>query len=325
MAVYRWIYANAKMEGNKKDYHVRICDPALENYKQILIRLSNRLLSTNKRYGEAERQVCWFAGYLDEKIYVVAMGGDQKALLGVSPDGYRSQHCVLAYGFTGADARLYKKSDRMFEPLKEIMREIQQTGRDIEPAEKQMTGMDFSAYVERPQNGGSKSGPNIRKSTEENDDSLWKQSLQRPAMTGIISVEDAKKLLQIFPGGSVTVIEDVELTYHGNETKSKKNVLRDLEEREEQKKLEKEKADKELEELQQQVEASKKELEKMEAAGQKKNKSRALFGFVVLLIIILLFLAFLWTRPFREWAVANCIILLSKISEVKAYYLAKWF
>lgn len=313
------------MEGNRKDYHVRICDPALEDCKQTLIRLSNRLLSTNKRYGEAERQVCWFAGYLDEKIYVVAMGGDQKALLGVSPDGYRNQHCVLAYGFTGADVRLYKKSDRMFKPLKEIMREIQQTGRDVVPVEKQMTGMDFSAYVENPQDGGLRSGPNIRKSTGENDDSLWKQSLQRPAMTGIISVEDAKKLLQLFPGGSVTVMEDVELTYNGNGIKRENSVLRDLEEREEQKQREKEKADKELEELQRRAEASEKELEKMMAARQKKNKSRVPFGFVVLVIIAVLVLAFLWIRSFREWVVANRIVLLSKISEVKAYYLAKWF
>ena len=290
MAVYRWIYENAKMEGARKDYHVRMCDPALENYKQTLILLSNRLLSTNKRYGEAERQVCWFAGYLDENIYVVAMGGDQKALLGVSPDGYRSQHCVLAYGFTGADARPYKRNDRMFEPLKEIMREIQKTGKDIKPCEKQATGLDFSAYVESSQGGGStKSGPNIRKSTKENDDNLWKQSIQRPVMTGIISVEDAKKLLQLFPGGSVTVMEDVELIYNGNGDQRESSILREMKEREVKKKKEKEKADKELEELKHIVEASNKELEKMEASRQKKNKSGGPFLFITLFIIVLLF------------------------------------
>lgn len=293
MAVYRWIYANAKMEGNRKDYHVRICDPALESYKEILILLSNRLLSTNKRYGEAERQVCWFAGYLDEKTYVVAMGGDQKELLNISPDGYRSQHCVLAYGFTGADVRLYKRSDRMFEPLKDIMREIQQTGRDMEPGEKQMTGMDFSFYGQSPQDDGPKFGPNIRKSTNENDDSLWNQSMRRPVMTGIISVEDAKKLLKLFPDGCVTVMEDVELTYNGKGAESGKSVLRELEEREERKKREKEKADKELEELKRQVKDSQKELEELKAARQKRNNMGALLWFIAVLIFFALLVLFL--------------------------------
>ena len=58
MAVCRWIYANAKMESDRKDYFVRLCDPDLEAWKGTLIELSNRLLSADKRRGKAEKQVC---------------------------------------------------------------------------------------------------------------------------------------------------------------------------------------------------------------------------------------------------------------------------
>ncbi|MCM1175200.1 MAG: hypothetical protein NC341_09135 [Blautia sp.] len=321
MAVYRWIYANAKMEGNRKDYHVRMCDPALENYRQTLILLSNRLLSTDKRYNEAERQTCWFAGHVDEKMYVVAMGGDQTELLGVFPDGYRKQHCVLAYGFTGEDIRLYRRDDRMFEPLKDILREIQRKGEDIAPGKEPVTAAGLSAYVESPQDGVWKAGPNIRKSTEENDAGLWRQSLRRPVMTGLISAGDARKLLQLFPGGAATVMEDVALTCY-EEARRTNNALRVLEEREEQKKKEKEKADKELKELERRVEASRKELKEIEAAKQKKTEGRPPLALIVLLIAVLFVLLFLWSRPFREWAMAYGESLLSGIRGVKDYYLA---
>lgn len=224
MAVYRWIYANAKMEGNRKDYHVRVCDPELRKYEQTLLFLSNRLLSTEKRYDDAGRQNCWFSGYVDEKLYVIALGGDQKELLGISTDGYRNQHCVLGYGLTEKDIQLLQKDEALFEPLKEIMREIQHTGKDWEADGPCVTGLDRFAYVdsgEAVSNGdaGREENYNIIMSTEETDRALWKLSLRRPVMTGIISVEDAKRLLRLFPAGIVTVMEDVKMRYYEKKEK----------------------------------------------------------------------------------------------------------
>lgn len=225
MAVYRWVYANAKMEGNRKDYHVRVCDPALGKYKRTLILLSNRLLSTEKRYDDAERQNCWFSGHVDEKMYVIAVGGDQKELLGISPDGYRNQHCVLGYGLTENDIQLFQKDEALFEPLKEIMRQIQRTGEEWKADNLCVTGLNQFVYadsVEAESSGeaGLFEPYNIIMSTEETDSVLWKISLQRPVMTGIISVEDAKRLLRLFPNGIVTVMEDVKIRYYEKKGKN---------------------------------------------------------------------------------------------------------
>lgn len=214
MAVYRWIYANAKMEGGRKDYQIRICDKELERYRGILIELSNRLLSVDRRRGETQRQKCWFCGYLDEKVYVVAVGGDQGELLGIEAGRYRPQYCVLAYGFTKEDIHLYKKTDEMFEPLKIILRNIQETGREDTPSkEEHVYGQELLKYTQASGGRTEKTEYNIVKSTPGADENLWQQSLTHPVMTGIISAEDGKKLLKYFPDGAVTVLEDVRMRY----------------------------------------------------------------------------------------------------------------
>lgn len=243
MAIYSFIYANAKMEGNRKDYHVRVCDQVLREYAETLILLSNRLLSTDRRYGKAERQSCWFSGYIGEKkeIYLVAVGGEQETILGLdlAGGGFRAQHCVLGYGFTDDDVRLYRQEDEIFEPLKEILRQIQQSGKDLESEPEQIQRQHFDKFALHGQQSGKdlESEPeqiqrqdadevaldeappeiddryNIIQSTPAADTALWGQSLQSPVMTGIISTDDAKKLLQIFPDGFVSVMENVNLKY----------------------------------------------------------------------------------------------------------------
>lgn len=217
MAIYSWIYANAKMEGNRKDYHVRVCDQGLEEYKRTLILLSNRLLSTDRRFDKAEKQSCWFSGYIgdEKKVYLVAVGGEQETILGVSlaGGGFRTQHCVLGYGFTENDIQLYRQEDSMFEPLKEILRQIQQAGRDLESEPEQMQGQYFDVYVLHETPPEPEKSYNIIQSTPTVDTTLWGQSLKRPIMTGIISTDDAKKLLQLFPDGLVSVMENVNLQY----------------------------------------------------------------------------------------------------------------
>lgn len=229
MAVCRWIYANAKLENDRKDYFVRLCDSKLEACKRTLIELSNRLISADKRRGKAEQQICWFAGYISREIYFVAVGGRQEELLGISSGKFREQHCVLGYGFTGNDICLLTKDDKMFEPLKEIMREIQRSGKEKKIDAAEIKKMDFSAYrMESPaflpdsgrtRDSGTFLNDSRRKmqkqdsgfiyqSTEETDRKLWKHSLNQPVMTGIISMEDGKRLLGSFPYGIVTVIEN---------------------------------------------------------------------------------------------------------------------
>ena len=214
MAVCRWLYANAKLESDRKDYFVRICDPELEACRGILIELSNRLLSADKRRKETGKQVCWFAGYIHAGIYLIAAGESQEELLGISKGRYREQYCVLGYGFTGADICLMQKNDRIFEPLKEIMRDIQRTG--TESGMDYGRKLDISAYrmhledlQERPGMEKKNENYNICPSTPETDGKLWKESLKRPVMLGIISAEDGKRLLRFFPDGIVTVLENV--------------------------------------------------------------------------------------------------------------------
>ena len=192
MAVCRWLYANAKLESDRKDYFVRICDPELEACRGILIELSNRLLSADKRRKETGKQVCWFAGYIHAGIYLIAAGGSQEELLGISKGRYREQYCVLGYGFTGADICLMQKNDRIFEPLKEIMRDIQRTG--MESGVDYGRKLDISAYrmhledlPKRPEMEKKNENYNICPSTPETDGKLWKESLKRPVMLGIIS------------------------------------------------------------------------------------------------------------------------------------------
>lgn len=217
MAVYSWIYANAKIEGNRNDYHVRVCGQGLDQYKGTLILLSNRLLSTDRRFGKEEKQNCWFSGYIgdEKKIYLVAVGGAQETILGVSlaGGGFRTQYCVLGYGFTENDIQLYLQKDDIFEPLKKILRRIQQTGEDLESEPEQIQSQHFAAYVLRETPPELEENYNIIQSTPAADTTLWGQSLKRPIMTGIISTDDAKRLLQLFPDGLVSVMEDVKLQY----------------------------------------------------------------------------------------------------------------
>ena len=294
MAVYSWIYANAKMEGNRKDYHVRLCSPQLDGYREKLMRLSNRLLSTDRRYGEAERQNCWFAGYIDDKKekYLVAVGGDQETILEMplAGGGFRAQHCVLGYCFTGEDIHLYKKDTAIFEPLKEVMRQIQRTGRDKDIERTYTVKEDFSAYVETLSESVPKGTKNIMKSTVAVDHNLWKQSLQRPVMTGIVSADDAKKLLSLFPDGVVSVMEDVELQYNPGQTgerihhDARQSGTDDLEEKRKQ----------DIKALELETEAKRRKLEEMRAERIRKQNNRSGILLLVILFAFVIFILFVW-------------------------------
>ena len=102
----------------------------------------------------------------------------------------------------------------IFEPLKEIMRDIQRTG--TESGMDYGRKLDISAYRMHLEDLQERSGMekknenyNICPSTPETDGKLWKESLKRPVMLGIISAEDGKRLLRFFPDGIVTVLENV--------------------------------------------------------------------------------------------------------------------
>lgn len=209
MAVYGWIYANAKRKGDSGDYQVRFCDPQFTKYRTRMISLSRCMLSTSKRYGEAEAQICWFSGFLDKKIrfFVVAAAGRQEELLAMSLDGggFRRQYGVFALGFDGDDIGLVRRDLRVFKPLEKILSQIQQTdgkGTAEGPLERQ----DYGAYRETVSDAARHDARgNIVPSSPDVDATLWQMSLQRPVMTGILSEADAKKLLGVFPDGIVTV------------------------------------------------------------------------------------------------------------------------
>ncbi len=287
MAVYRWIYANAKMESDRKDYYVRVCDRELEGYRGMLIELSNRLLSADRRRKEAERQKSWFSGYLDEKVYLVAAGGDQRDLLGIEPEGYRPQHCVLAYGLTKDDIRLYQKKDEMFEPLKKIMREIQEKGRDSVPSrEESVSGTQLLKYVQTSFEGTEKPEYNIIKSTAGVDERLWKQSLDYPVMTGIISAEDGKKLLEYFPDGIVTVLEEVRFRYRTKSGDKPQKVKKTADQAKENKQ------NTELERLKKEQEEKQKKLEVIRLGRRRKERQVRMAA--VLILLLLFFAMFFW-------------------------------
>lgn len=298
MAVYSWIYANARMEGNRRDYHVRLCSPELNGCKEILIQLSNRLLSTDRRYGQAEKQNCWFTGFIDDEKYLVAVGGEQETILGMdlTGGGFRTQFCVLGYCFTKDDICLYRKDIAMFEPLKEIMRQIQRTGKDREFEETYIEEQDFSAYAEDPVQLVPEGKNNIMRSTVAVDHNLWGYSLQRPVMTGIISTDDAKKLLQRFPDGVVTVMEDVELQYDPREAEKAKrpHSVSQLEavNREEERKQSTEALKLEAAEKRRKLEEMRTERE------QKQEKEKRMMWFIFMAVVIILLLLFL--RKIRQ-------------------------
>ncbi len=222
MAVYFWIYANARKKGDEGDYLIRRCDPGLDVHRDIMKTISRRMLSTAKRYGAAQRQRCWFSGFLDDAIYVTAVAGEQEELLGTAFTGgaFRRQYCVLAFGFTGKDIRQYRREDELFEPLKKELCEIQ--GVEYGTNLRESAARTVLSKSEAPPPAGCgtcvdagrrREKWNIIKSSEAADEKLWKEGLQRPAATGLLCVEDAKKMLDLFPDGMTTVTEDVAILY----------------------------------------------------------------------------------------------------------------
>ena len=222
MAVYSWIYANARKKGDEGDYLIRRCDPGLGAHRDTMKTISRRMLSTAKRYGAAQRQRCWFSGFLDGTVYVTAVAGEQEDLLDTVFTGgaFRRQYCVLAFGFTGKDIRLYRRGDALFEPLKRELCEIQGVECGVKlrdaAAEAAFSGTEALPAAGRgtlADAGRGREKFNIIKSSEAADERLWEESFQRPAATGLLCVEDAKKVLDLFPDGMTTVTEDVAISY----------------------------------------------------------------------------------------------------------------
>ena len=290
MAVYGWIRGNAKIVGDGGDYLVRVCDLELKKYGQILISLSDRMLSTKKRRGESENQQCWFSGYLDKNMYVVATCAKQDKLLGISlaGGGFRELYCVLALGFTNEDIQLYRQDDSIFEPLKEIMRVVNRNN-ITKLKTKCIIEQKFESFIQNVNEDYKSEKYNIQKSTPLTDKNLWKQSLQRPVMTGIISLEDAKRLLSIFPNGIVTIMEDTEIKYCNNQEK-KVNLEEQFErekEEERREKIEQEKIEQEAEEARQAI------IERQKKVLPEQRKSNNLWALpVIICLIFILFCVF---------------------------------
>ncbi len=292
MAVYGWIYANAQIKGDMGDYHIRRCDTQIAKYQSILTTVSRSMLAVTKRYGEAEMQQCWFAGFLDggKRMYALALAGKQDTLLGeaMAGGGFRKQYSVFAYVFTGEDIRLYERRQAIFAPLFENLREIQRFGRREWGKDTQII-CDFSAYAaagaaEGParqrQDGSVRTAPalqpgrekekekektqrdigqtrgRIAESTAAADWEIWEGSLQRPAATGLLGVEEARKILAVFPDAAITMAGAAGEIGRADAGKSK-----GLKERFEKEDEEKRRRKQEQERLMQKAEESRKLLE----------------------------------------------------------------
>ena len=213
MAVYGWIRSNLNIEGNKGDYLVRFCSPEIKEYKDILWKLSNRMLSTqNRKLDEyKEKQRTWFAGYLDKEqsIYAIALSGKQEDILNIEyskREETRGLYSVLVLAFTDEDAKkVYIKNDNIFKPLKDILIEII-NNKDIS---NRAIEQDFSDYVELMNSNGDYDNYNIMQSSEDLDLKLWNLSHKRNVITGVLTKSDGIKLLSLFPDAIITVAENI--------------------------------------------------------------------------------------------------------------------
>lgn len=215
MPVESWIYANARKAGQKADgFFVRRCDVGMEEYKQQMLTLSKTLLEGMKR---GTQQECWAAGYLDEEkhAYVIAVAANQEELLGMDLhcQENRGFFCVMAYRLSEDEIQLYQRDSRMFEPLKEAMRQVnegrKETNARMEGRKEQQVLAAFDGYqapaVVREDFPGRYFSNNILKSTDETDEAVWSMGLRRMVFTGVATEESARKLLNQFPDGIVTV------------------------------------------------------------------------------------------------------------------------
>ena len=213
MAVYGWIRSNLNTEGDKGDYLVRFCSSELKEYKDILWKLSNRMLSTqNRKLDEyKEKQRTWFAGYLDKEqsIYAIALSGKQEDILNIEyskREETRGLYSVLVLAFTDEDAKkVYIKNDNIFKPLKDILIEII-NNKDVS---NRTLEQDFSEYVELTNSNNEYDKYNIMKSSEDLDFKLWNLSHKRNVITGVLTKSDGIKLFSLFPDAIITVAENI--------------------------------------------------------------------------------------------------------------------
>ncbi len=217
MAIECWVWGNANpKDPDIQEYQIRLCGARLRerDRRDRLIELSNRMLSVTKRRAELRTQRCWFAGHLDEEVYMIALAGEQNNLLGTNLVGSRGLYCMLAYGFTGEDIRGLRRDEGVFEPLKELMRAINETGKCPPGPGAEQLREHFASYTDAlPTETEGPGRNNIVRSGPEADEALWRQSLTRPAAMGILSADDAERLLNNFPDGIVSVMENVSYYY----------------------------------------------------------------------------------------------------------------
>ena len=231
MAVYGWIRSNLNIEGNKGDYLIRFCSPELKEYKDILWKLSNRMLSTQNRKLDKEKQRTWFAGYLDKEqsIYAIALSGKQEDILNIEyskREETRGLYSVLVLAFTDEDAKkVYIKNDNIFKPLKDILIEII-NNKDIS---NRAIEQDFSDYVELINSNGDYDNYNIMQSSEDLDLKLWNLSHKRNVITGVLTKSDGIKLFSLFPDAIITVAENIpsqKILINRKKTETKKEIIK---------------------------------------------------------------------------------------------------
>ncbi|MDO4295098.1 MAG: hypothetical protein Q4D90_02935 [bacterium] len=309
MAVGCWSYANIKTKTAQEDYFVRVCDPMFESFRDQMLLLSNRMLAVDQRFGMARNQHCWFAGYLEENIYVVALAGEQEELLGVPlyDSGIRPQFCVLAYGFTGEDIHRYAKETALFEPLKEFLRNKNRLMGNQEAVmllSEQMRDFAFSDFWEQEKEGEAVSleEANLFPSNPKTEETLWQESFSQPVLLGVFSLLDAERLLKIFPQARMTVRGLKEAK--SQTSRNCQDVTAQIKRYQEQKKREEEQEQRQKEEREKalrQLEEERRRQEALQRQAELRKKQLLLcLAIGIVLILLLLFSMEVWEPFFNE-------------------------
>lgn len=221
MAITRWVWGNANSQDPSiQEYQIRLCDEGMKPYRGVMTTISNRLVSVANRYGDLTTKRCWFAGKISPNMYVIALGGEQNSILGTRYVGTRGLFGVMAYGFTGKDICLYQQTEDIFAPLMQLLRQVNNTGKCDQRIAVHLSEYCQQYIQETSQSGFDENRYNIFPSNQQRDVALWKNSLMYPVMTDILTVQDAKRLLNVFRDGIVTVCENVSLAYIPNQEAS---------------------------------------------------------------------------------------------------------
>lgn len=240
MSIDYWIWGNANSQIPQiQEFDTRLCSNGFVPVKGELELLSKRLVSTMWRNGERTIAQCWFAGFIKPHLYVIALGAEQNTLLGTQFVGTRGLFCTIALGFSGSDINGYRQNSSLFDPLKDILRTINEKCTGTEEIAPVISLPELQKYICIPSEESLRNHCeqyqieetvhaqipeldvfNMFASDVSMDAALWNHSGKRPVALGLLTEADGEQLLGMFPNGAVTVLDGSNRKYLGGIKKS---------------------------------------------------------------------------------------------------------